>query len=182
MRKILLVTLVLLMSVLIISCKSRVTTAQLDKKEQHEVEVLSSSLEKVDSVVYKNKQYEFSFTLPTSWKDYSIVAGKWEGVSLDEQQGTKIIETGPIINIRHPKWTFQKPRQDIPIMIFTLSQWKTMLQEEFHIGAAPFGPSELGRNSRYVFALPARYNYAFPSGYEEVEEILKGNPLQKLDY
>jgi hypothetical protein len=67
-------------------------------------------------------------------------------------------------------------------MIFTLSQWKAMQQEEFHIGAAPFGPRELGRNSRYVFALPARYNYAFPAGYEEVEEILKGYPLQKLDH
>jgi hypothetical protein len=37
--------------------------------------------------------------------------------------------------------------------------------------------SEFGRNSRYVFALPARYNFAFPKGYEEVEDILNGNPL-----
>jgi hypothetical protein len=28
-----------------------------------------------------------------------------------------------------------------------------------------------------VFALPARYNYAFPTRYEEVEKILSSNPL-----
>lgn len=39
------------------------------------------------------------------------------------------------------------------------------------------GPSKLGSNSVYVFALPPRYNYAFQTGFEEVEEILKGNPL-----
>ena len=38
-------------------------------------------------------------------------------------------------------------------------------------------PSELGRNTSYVFALPARYNYAFPTGYNEVEEILQNKPL-----
>ena len=49
---------------------------------------------------------------------------------------------------------------------------------EFHIGAAPVGPRELNRNSKYVFALPARYNFAFPEGYEEVEAILETNPLE----
>ena len=63
-------------------------------------------------------------------------------------------------------------------MIFTLSQWDSLQQGEFFIGAAPIGPSELGRNSRYVLALPARYNVAFPTGYEEVEIILNSNPLQ----
>ena len=62
-------------------------------------------------------------------------------------------------------------------MIFTISQWNALQQDKFHIGAAPIGPSELGRNSRYVFALPARYNFAFPTGYQEVEKILKSNPL-----
>lgn len=58
-------------------------------------------------------------------------------------------------------------------MIFTLRQWN----ENLIVSAAPIGPSELGRNSRYVFALPPRYNYAFPDGYEEVEQILKDKPL-----
>jgi len=63
-------------------------------------------------------------------------------------------------------------------MVFTLSQWDLLQQEKFHIGAAPIGPTELGHNTRYVFALPARYNYAFPTDWEEVEKILEGNPLK----
>jgi len=63
-------------------------------------------------------------------------------------------------------------------MIFSLNQWSSLQLEQFHIGAAPFGPQELGRNGNYVFALPARYNYAFPTGFEEVEQILENNPLQ----
>jgi hypothetical protein len=35
----------------------------------------------------------------------------------------------------------------------------------------------LGVNEKYVFALPARYNYAFPAGYEEVENIIASQPL-----
>ncbi len=44
--------------------------------------------------------------------------------------------------------------------------------DKFHIGSAPINPSELGRNTKYVFALPARYNFAYLTGYEEVEEII----------
>jgi hypothetical protein len=63
-------------------------------------------------------------------------------------------------------------------MVFTLNQWNSLRQEVFHIGAAPVAPSELGRNNYYVFALPARYNYAFPPGFKEVENILANHPLQ----
>lgn len=63
-------------------------------------------------------------------------------------------------------------------MIFTLAQWNSLKEEKFHIGAAPIGPSELGRNNGYVLALPARYNYAFTTGYEEVEQILNNKPLK----
>ena len=126
------------------------------------------------TIVYSNTQYGFKFTLPTSWTGYSIVMTKWEGSS----DTGKMIETGPLLSIRHPLWTSASKRQDIPIMIFTINQWGALTQQKFHVGAAPVPPSELARNSRYVLALPARYNYAFPTGYQEVEEILKGNPLQ----
>lgn len=106
------------------------------------------------------------------------MADKWEGLAFEEPQGEKVVVTGPMIYIRHPLWTTENQRQDIPIMIFTLAQWDSLQKEEFHIGAAPVGPRELGRNGKYVFALPARYNFAFPTGYEEVENILKNNPLQ----
>jgi hypothetical protein len=58
-------------------------------------------------------------------------------------------------------------------MVFTLKQWTDLDKDVFHIGAAPVNPSELGRNSKYVFALPARYNYSFLEGYEEVDQILR---------
>ncbi|HBC92543.1 MAG TPA: hypothetical protein DCZ10_06455 [Pelotomaculum sp.] len=128
-----------------------------------------------DSIVYKNTQYGFSFTLPAGWKGYSIITGNWEGYDVES---SRITESGPMISIRHPQWTSQNPRQDIPVMIFTINQWNLLQKETFHIGAAPMGPSELGRNDSYVFALPARYNYSFPTGYEEVEKILENHPLQ----
>ena len=82
------------------------------------------------------------------------------------------------ILVGHPKWTVEDPRQDIPIMIFTIAQWNKLEKEEFSVSAAPIGPMELGRNARYVFALPARYNFAFLPGWEEVDEIVQTNPLK----
>ncbi len=66
-------------------------------------------------------------------------------------------------------------------MVFTLSQWEAVRNETLSVGAAPIQPSELGRNSTYVFALPARYNFAFPEGYKEVEDIIAGNPLEPTE-
>jgi len=134
-----------------------------------------------EAIIYNNTLYGFTFALPQSWKNYSIVTDKWEGIAVAGTQSGKIVETGQIIKIRHPEWTSQNPRQDIPIMIFTLAQWNSAQNVEFSVGAAPMAPSELGRNSRCVFALPARYNYAFPVGFEEVENILAGNPLQPTE-
>ena len=129
-----------------------------------------------ETLVYKNTQYGFDFTLPMSWKGYSIVDDVWNGY-FSGSAGDVPVERGPVISIRNPLWTASVPRQDIPIMIFTLQQWDDLQRDKFHIGAAPIGPSELGRNSKYVFALPARYNYAFPAGFEEVETILQSKPL-----
>jgi hypothetical protein len=119
---------------------------------------------------YLNNKYGFKFSLPDSWKGYSIIEGEWNGNTV----------RGPEISIRNPRWTQQKPYQDIPIMIFTLQQWDDMQQDKFHIGAAPINPSMLNYSSNYVFALPARYNYAFPEGFQEVEQILQQKPLQPL--
>lgn len=132
-------------------------------------------------IVYKNTQYGFDFTLPASWEGYKILTGKWEGLSLEGSQSGQVVETGPIISVRHPLWTSGNPRQDIPIMVFTTNQWNALNQGKFHIGAAPIGPRELGRNSGYVFALPARYNYSYPTGYQEVETILNGKPLKPTE-
>ncbi len=136
---------------------------------------------KSDSIVYKNTEYGFNFSLPESWKGFTIITDKWEGQAIEGEESGKVVETGPLISIRHPEWTPENPRQDIPIMIFTHNQWSSLQEEEFHIGAAPIGPSELGRNNKYVFALPARYNFAFPTGYEEVDKIIQSHPLHPID-
>jgi hypothetical protein len=128
-----------------------------------------------------NTQYGFEFSLPESWRGYTMVESVWEGTAVSGDQAGKTALTGPQILIRHPLWTMEKPRQDIPIMIFTLNQWDALQKEAFHIGAAPVGPSELGRNSLYVFALPARYNYSYPEGFEEVDTILQGKPLKPFE-
>lgn len=130
------------------------------------------------ALLYKNTEYGFDFTLPATWKDYSIVTDEWEGLAVSQAQTEEVIENGPMNSIRHPQWTSENPRQDIPIMIFTIEQWDLLQQEKFHIGAAPIGPKELNRNEKYVFAIPARYDFAFLTGYEEVEQILEGKPLE----
>jgi hypothetical protein len=134
----------------------------------------SSSQAYPNSITYKSTKYNFSFSLPKSWTGYSIVKGKWEG---NDVKSGSVTETGAMVAIRHPLWSAAHLRQDIPILILTISQWKLIQQSVIHIGAAPIPPSELGRNSKYVFALPARYNFAFPTGFQEVEEILKSKPL-----
>ena len=130
------------------------------------------------NIEYINSMFGFSITLPISWKGYTVSTDKWTGYTAGDQLGNVPFTDGPVVSIHNPKWTEAKPYQDIPIMVFTLSQWGSLQQEKFHIGAAPIGPSLLGRNSKYVFALPARYNYSFPPGYEEVEQILQSKPLK----
>ena len=124
----------------------------------------------VATTEYKNGEYGFGLTLPKSWTDFSVIEDVWEGGS----------ETGPLFSIRHPDWEYKSPRQDIPVMVFTLAQWADMQADKFHIGAAPINPSELGKNAKYVFAIPARYNFEYLTGFEEVEDILQGKPFKSF--
>jgi hypothetical protein len=125
-----------------------------------------------DKTQYRNAQYGFYVSLPSTWKGYSVVDETWTGYT-NGPNGQVASEHGPEILIRHPAWTTKDPRQDIPVMVFTLAQWNAIQQEKFYISAAPIGPSELGRNSTYVFGLPPRYNYAYITGWEEVDKILQ---------
>lgn len=126
-----------------------------------------------EQVIYENIEYSFSVILPNSWKNYSIMNDKWSG----DYPNSAEIEQGSLINIRHPQWTNDNPRQDIPVMIFTLDQWNNLEIDKFHIGAAPINPKELARNDKYIFALPARYNFAFLTGYEEVDTIINSGAV-----
>ena len=66
--------------------------------------------EGTNTISYKNTQYGFSFSLPDSWKDYRVMTGKWEGVALGGSQSGKVVETGPMLSIRHPQWASQNQR------------------------------------------------------------------------
>ena len=119
-------------------------------------------------VVYVNRDYGFRFYLPASWTGYKILKDEW---------GPPGGQSGPEIIIRHPLWTDENPREDIPIMVFTRKQWRDVENEELIVTAAPFPPGELGRNKRFVFASPPRWYYGFSDGWEEALKIA-GNGLQ----
>ena len=134
------------------------------------------------SVVYCDKKYGLRFFLPKSWKGYSILREEWTGRPVTEETESEAPhpETGPEIIVRHPLWTDNDPRQDIPIMIFTHAQWRLVQNHELAVSAAPVPPCELSHNAQYVFALPPRYNFAFETGYEEVGKILARNSMRSL--
>ncbi len=132
----------------------------------------------VSSVVYKNNDYGFNFSLPANWQGYSIVSNTWEGMSLTT---STIVETGPKLLIRDPKWTVTSPHEDLPILVFTIQQWNSYLAENFSIGAAPIKASELARNNTYVFALPTRWDFDYSLGFKEAQDIIAGNPIRTFD-
>lgn len=150
--------------------------AQFPETYSHEMPTSLSTEQPEYLVEYRDTELGFSFSLPASWEGFSIQESNWDGLKSGDL-GDEVVEQGPLISIVHPKSTAQQPRQEIPLMVFTIEQWERMQRGEWHIGAAPIGPLELGRNSRYVLALPARYNYAFLEGWEEVEQILQSHPL-----
>lgn len=127
------------------------------------------------TTTYRNVKYGFEIILPKSWKEFTVSEEEWEGNAPEVEQ---TIQSGPFIFIHHPLWTEENERQDIPVMVFTLDQWNRLNNEEFHIGAAPVNPTQLARNKKYVFALPARYNYSFLPGFEEVDVIIKSGAIR----
>lgn len=126
-----------------------------------------------DPVVYENNEYGFDFYLPADWEGYTVLDETWEGTPTDGNAK----QTGPEIILRSPQWTQDTPYQDIPLLVFTREQWAQAAAGNLSVSAAPIPPTVLGVNEKYVFALPARYNYAFPAGYEEVENIIASQPL-----
>jgi hypothetical protein len=122
------------------------------------------------SVTYTNKQYGYQIGLTEAWKGFTVINNQWEG--RDTATG-KLTETGPQIVLRHPLWTAANPREDMPVMVITLDQWSKIKSGQVSVGAAPFPPTLLGQNSKYVLALPARYNYDFKPGSAEVDRLVR---------
>ncbi len=132
-------------------------------------------------VTYKNTEYGLSVVLPLSWQGYTVSIDKWKGNASGDQLGDVAVADGPVVSIHNPKWTGGNTYQDVPIMIFTISEWNNLQTGKFHIGAEPVNPSELARNSKYVFALPVRYNYGYPEGFQEVEQIIAGKSVTAFE-
>jgi hypothetical protein len=123
------------------------------------------------SLIYRNTKYGFTFSLPAFYEGYNVREETWSGGApgkSDTKHGPKIF----ISNLSIPDY------QEIPIMVFTHAEWDMVEKGELVVSAAPIGPSELGRNATYVFALPARYNFADATGIWEVSELLDRKPLK----
>jgi hypothetical protein len=128
-------------------------------------------------LVYKNTEYGFCYRLPADWKGYSIVQEEWSG-GIGITDNPKIIH-GPVIVIRHPKWTDADPYQDIPILVFTPAQWHIKKTDGIIISAAGVEWDEIGHNSNYYFAQWPRWvGYTDAKGWREVENIALSYPFQ----
>jgi hypothetical protein len=124
-------------------------------------------------VTYRNKQYGFCFDLPPQWAGYKVIEEQWEGG--DYTGGVEA--SGPKLLFRSPQWTNADPREDIPILVFTTAQWTLIEKEKLIVSAAPVPPQEIAKNTRYVFALPPRWNYDGLPGLDEANRIVAGNSL-----
>jgi hypothetical protein len=129
-----------------------------------------------DAIEYRNTRFGFVFSLPQGWKGYTIVTEQWE--ASDAQKGS--VESGPVVCIRHPDWTKESPRQDIPIMVFTLGQWDSAEKGNLYVGGVAISPGELGRNRKYAFAVSRRVEDSDVAGAKEVNGILQHSPLRPL--
>lgn len=128
------------------------------------------------AITYRNNAYGLTFRLPPSWNNYTVVTNHWQGFSyIPAKDTTEVTVRGPTIILRHPKWSATEPYQDIPIMVFTRSQWDADKHGKLSIGAGGFD-EELWHNRKYVFALSSRYNAADDvKAWKEVEQIIQQN-------
>lgn len=123
-------------------------------------------------VDYRSARYGVCVALPGSWKGYSLMTEQWHGFPVgDGAKGDPI--SGPLLRLRNPAWSEAERHEDLPIMVFTRAQWELAEKNGYGFGAAPVGPSEIGRNARYVFALPPRYNYDLSMGWQDVDDLIR---------
>src|SRR5512133_1678455 len=132
---------------------------------------------------YRNAQCGLTFFLPASWQGYSVLIQEWDAPLHSADYQTEVgRERGPIIVLRHPHWKESDHYQDIPIMVFSRSQWAAEEQQRFFPYACGL-IGELWHNPRYVFGLYTRYqdldiqsNHGMEvKGAEEVAEIIERN-------
>jgi hypothetical protein len=120
-------------------------------------------------IEYQNTEYGFCMKLPADWKGYSITNDSWSGKFVETQEATN----GPEVTLVNPASKPDDPYQNIPIMIFTKVQWERVEKEDIAVSAAPIGPSLIGHNDKYYFALPPRWiGFTDVKGWKEVEDLM----------
>jgi hypothetical protein len=124
---------------------------------------------------YHNAQYDLTFFLPADWQGYRVLTKEWSAklYSADYQAviGT---EHGPMIVLRHPHWETDEPYQDIPILVFTRSQWDVVKPQRLFIGAGGTD-DEISHSTKYVFGINSRHNWGELKGWEETGKIVQQN-------
>ncbi len=126
-------------------------------------------------VVYHNADYGLTFTLPADWRGYTVLMQKWEGSDyVPAHDRAEVVAHGPMIILRHPQWTSENPRQDIPIDVFTRDQWDGLHAGRFEVGVGGY-EREFEHNERYVFAVSSRFDWGELKGREETEKIVDHN-------
>ena len=127
-------------------------------------------------VEYRNNQYGFSLQLPPSWKGYTVTTSTGSVGEVFDGSGSypESKEMAVYVALHHTKSSSEPDWQALPINIYTLHQWQMIQDGEIHAGgAAPVEPSEIGRNSKYVFATPARWVGFYDSlAQDEAQDIL----------
>jgi hypothetical protein len=143
------------------------------RKAQEDIQALEQR--RADLVVYKNDTFGFSIELSADWKGYTVNQIKEDIYDLTGRTTTNngVVDSFQIIELHHPSETPDNPREVMPIMILTQAQWGHIFNEEWSVGAAPVPPTLLGQNSQWIIALPARYNYDFEPGWEEVDQLIR---------
>ncbi|MFA6437274.1 MAG: hypothetical protein WC242_03855 [Candidatus Paceibacterota bacterium] len=128
----------------------------------------------IQTQTYNNQEYGFEMTFSDSWKGYTVLNNTWTGQDISGTSETAKQYSGPEIVFRNPNWTGAKHWQDIPIMVFTPDVWKLVTEEKIAVSAAPIGPSEVGRNQKFIFATPPRwYGFTDDLGMDEAVGIVK---------
>ena len=127
---------------------------------------------------YRNAQYDLTFFLPASWRGYSVLVQQLDDERYSFAEDRQIIVGHtPMITLRHPQRQDSAPYQDIPILVFSRSQWDALHHGELWPSLFAGGTmGELWRNQGFVFAMSSRYNATNEvSGWKEVAEIIERN-------
>jgi hypothetical protein len=128
-------------------------------------------------VRYHDTQSGFTFYLPATWRGYSVLNKQWEGQTyLPANDTTVTVAHGPVIVLRHPRWTISEPRQDITFLVYTHTQWDEEHQGKcsctYYAGGTML---EMWHNHTYVFAMSTHDSKAELNGWREVNEIVSQN-------